>query len=566
MRLLFTFLLLLSLNSAMAAQSEPLVTINSDTTNLTQFKIGLFLNNTDKLDFPAIQSQQFVESNNADTLGITVTDTWVKMNLFNATDKQQSLVLHQDLGYTFIDMQYFLVNKQGELIDQQQVNPALESDMHGADALYAFTLEPQEYRTIFVRQKTDAYHFYNFSIRSDKNAQEFLIAEKIDSIFFVGLLLALAIYNLLLFVSSRSKEYLYYSLYLLTAMTWMFYMYGSLAHYIHLYGGIAFRFNFALMIIPIFLALFVQSIFETKAKYPTEHKFLTSIIVLLTLNVLYGIVDFNSALQLLSLLLDYTLIVFLWVSISLYRKGNKLVKIFLVAHIFYIIFNIYALLFYMGLVDYSYIALHGIGVGIVIEALVLSYLLSYKFKILQDERRQAQGEANTDGLTRLYNKRKYEADYEDYYTHSDDIALAFIDGDHFKSVNDSYGHDMGDQVLIQMANVLFDKTRILKNVHCYRYGGEEFIVLFMGYTQEEVMETLNQIKASIETIAFQFEGKPFTQTISIGVAFKNNQPQADPKALFNAADAAVYEAKAQGRNRIVISEGLNRKPCLNLNN
>ncbi|MGB5792689.1 ATP-binding protein, partial [Poseidonibacter sp.] len=88
--------------------------------------------------------------------------------------------------------------------------------------------------------------------------------------------------------------------------------------------------------------------------------------------------------------LNYALIVFMWASVSIYKKGDNIIKIFLYAHTFYLIFNIYSLLFYMGIVEFSYLSSHGIGIGIMIEALMLSYLVSYKFKIMQEQKASSQ--------------------------------------------------------------------------------------------------------------------------------------------------------------------------------
>ena len=165
-------------------------------------------------------------------------------------------------------------------------------------------------------------------------------------------------------------------------------MHGVLSHYFHIYGAISYRFNFGLLFTPIFLALFIQSLVNTKEKYKTEHLLLNSVIIILFINFLYAVIDFDNAITLVYLTLDYSLIIFLYISISIYRKGDKIIKIFLYAHIFYLIFNIYALMFYGGLVDFTYISFHGIGIGIMIEALMLSYLLSYKFKIIEEEKKQ----------------------------------------------------------------------------------------------------------------------------------------------------------------------------------
>ncbi|MGB5866361.1 MAG: 7TM diverse intracellular signaling domain-containing protein [Arcobacteraceae bacterium] len=365
------------------------VRIDSNQANIKNFSIEYFIDSTNQLKFKDILSKQFTLGHNSDTLGTDVTNTWVKITLYNTTSENQKLFLHQDLAFTFVSIKYFEMDENNQLIQTKVVDvysKNAKNQLSGADAIFKFSINPHETKTIYINQRTLAYHFYNFSILSEKNSIDYLVYQKIDGILFVGLLLALALYNLMIFISSRYKEYLYYSLYLLSATVWIFYMYGSLAHYVHLYGGITFRFNFGLMLVPVFLALFVQSIFETKQLYKTEHKFLTSIIVLLIANFIYGLVNFSHALQLLSLGLNYSLIVFIWIGISIYKKGNKIIKIFLVAHTFYLILNIYALLFYMGLVDFNYISSHGIGIGIIIEALMLSYLVSYKFKIIEQEK------------------------------------------------------------------------------------------------------------------------------------------------------------------------------------
>ena len=334
----------------------------------------------------------FRSGENKDTLGVDVKDVWIKIKLFNTTRKSQTLFLHQDLAYTFKNIEYFELNKSNDILNKQVVScnsTDTKEQLNGADAIYKFTLHPQESKTIYIHQTTSAYHFYNFSIFSEKESTEYLIYEKVDAVLLVGLLLALALYNFLIFLSSRYKEYLYYTLYLLSSTLWIFYMYGSMAHYFQVYGGIPFRFNFGLLFNPVFLTLFVQAIFNTKTVYKREHKFLNSIIIILLLNFIFALVNFSLGLQILSLTLNYSMVIFLGVAISIYLKGNKIIKIFLCAHVFYLVFNVYGLLFYMGMVDFTYISSHAIGIGIIIEALILSYLVSYKFKIMNKEKEEA---------------------------------------------------------------------------------------------------------------------------------------------------------------------------------
>lgn len=386
MRFIILFLSLLTLSF-----SAPIVKLNSNLFAITNFKIEYYIDRTNQLKFKDIHSVKFTEGKNSDSLGENVTSTWIKIKFLNTTNQTQTLFLHQELAYTHASIKYFEVDDKNNLLHIKEMNKEFSKEkmnIDGADSIYEFILEPQQTKTIYLNQKTYAYHFYDFSIRSQQESSNFLIYQKVDGVLFVGLLFALALYNLFIFISSGYKEYLYYSLYLLSATVWIFYMYGSLAHYFHIYGVVSARFNFALMLVPIFLALFVQTIFETKTKYKTEHKFLNSIIVVFSITIFYGLINLNQSIQLLSLVLNYALIVFMWISISVYKKGNKIIKIFLFAHTFYLIFNVYAILFYMGLVDFNYVSSHAIGIGILIEALMLSYLVSYKFKVIEEEEKK----------------------------------------------------------------------------------------------------------------------------------------------------------------------------------
>ena len=369
--------------------AEPIVSIHSDTFSITHFKLSYFIDNKKNLNFSQIQKQKFIEGFNKDSLGVDIVNTWIKIQLFNAIDKNQILFLHQDTAYLNTKIRYFELDATDTLVQKKELflyyNESKDM-MDGSDSIFKIDLKMHESKTIYINQETLAYHFYNFSILSEKESRHYLVIEKIDAVLFVGLLFALSLYNLFIFISSRYKEYLYYSLYLLSATIWIFYIYGGLSHYFHIYGNFSYYFNFALIFMPIFLAFFVQSIFETKEKYLIEHKFLNSIIVILFLNFLYGLFDFKTALAFISIALNYALIVFMCVSISIYRKGDKIITFFLYAHTFYLIFSIYSLFFYMGLVEFSYLSSHGIGIGIVIEALLLSYLVSYKFKTIEEEK------------------------------------------------------------------------------------------------------------------------------------------------------------------------------------
>lgn len=131
------------------------------------------------------------------------------------------------------------------------------------------------------------------------------------------------------------------------------------------------------------------------------------------------------------------------------------------------------------------------------------------------------------------------------------IGLMMIDADHFKAFNDTFGHDAGDQVLREIAGALRSHTRG-EDVAC-RYGGEELCVVLPGATPEITLNRAEQLRGSVAALLPERGGVSLGQaTVSIGVA---NFPVhgATWRDVLLAADAALYQAKQQGRNRVVVA-------------
>ncbi len=236
MKFIILFFSLLSLSLA-----QPDVNINSDKFSITDFELGYFIDNENKVKFEDIKSIKFKQAPNKDSLGAKVKNVWIKIKFFNATKKEQTLFLHQDLAYKFTSLEYFEVDSNNKLLKNYLISPydsSKKEQLNGADAIFEFTLKADEHKTIYIYQKTPAYHFYNFLVFSQRESIRHLIYEKVDAVLLSGLLLALALYNLLIFISSRYKEYLYYSLYLVSSTLWIFYVYGAMAHYFEIYGDI----------------------------------------------------------------------------------------------------------------------------------------------------------------------------------------------------------------------------------------------------------------------------------------------------------------------------------------
>jgi diguanylate cyclase (GGDEF)-like protein len=153
-------------------------------------------------------------------------------------------------------------------------------------------------------------------------------------------------------------------------------------------------------------------------------------------------------------------------------------------------------------------------------------------------------------LTGLANRRAFfeAAEIElDRAAHTPrSLALIVFDADHFKHVNDRYGHPAGDRVLCDLAHALRDTFRAVDTVA--RLGGEEFAVLLPSTGVEQALLVADRLRAQVATRLVAAEGAEIAYTVSAGVAVLDGTGSID--ALIKRADEALYHAKAQGRNRV----------------
>jgi len=127
------------------------------------------------------------------------------------------------------------------------------------------------------------------------------------------------------------------------------------------------------------------------------------------------------------------------------------------------------------------------------------------------------------------------------------FALAFADIDHFKAINDTWGHQTGDAVLISLASTVI--SHLGDDRACGRWGGEEFLILFAGYDGERAVAAANHLREVVGSIRHAGGPDGFSATISLGVTLY--QPGETLDMVLSRADAALYQAKETGRNRVV---------------
>lgn len=182
--------------------------------------------------------------------------------------------------------------------------------------------------------------------------------------------------------------------------------------------------------------------------------------------------------------------------------------------------------------------------------------LNVKIEELQKELAIVKQEKSTDFLTSVLNRRAYEEEVikieKKYEAFESNYAIVFYDVDHFKKINDTYGHNCGDTVLETLGKILKSLTR--KENIIARYGGEEFLALINYEEEKELYKYINRVKNLINTTRFRYKDISIQVKFSAGVSFRRNYKNyAEAKKK---SDDLLYQAKKEGRNKVIFDNGV----------
>ncbi|UTF60293.1 diguanylate cyclase [Gilvimarinus sp. DA14] len=398
----------------------------------------------------------------------------------------------------------------------------------------------------------------------------------------LGAGLALSIHNLIIFFASRRAMHFYYAMF---AASWVFGWAQVLQVPKEIFAWQSPSLHWpGFLLLPITSVLFYSDFLDLKHHLPRLYRASMGNGIASVLSIPIAMVWPGSGVVFASVFTAIMMALALAAGIVRLRSGFKPARYFLLAYIMLLVPNLISNLVNLGVISPPPFNVYLFGlVGTALDALLLAFAMAYTLQLINQENirlknnlggivaertealEKAQHElqkrnaelksmAYTDPLTRLLNRRSFEQSLQQEAERSarqhTGFSLLMIDLDFFKKINDQFGHKVGDDCLIMVADLLRNNVRAIDVVS--RLGGEEFCVLMPATDVAEARHLAHRIGEKLAATPIpECDGKRLT--CSIGIAYSTDFPAGSD--LLEKADSALYQAKAEGRNKVVVSAG-----------
>ncbi|QSX32328.1 GGDEF domain-containing protein [Shewanella avicenniae] len=506
--------------------------------------------------------QQFAQGNatTADyqflTFGIKEHATWVKISTHNPSTR--ALRKRLTAAQTWVESVDVYLVKEQQILYHWHSGDGQMADNHLVPTLgYVFDMElPSGDSDIYIRAASLDPLVMPISLTNVYEARALQTKVHVSMGVLYGILMALVGFNLLLYATLKHSVALHYSLYIGCflvmnfgyegfAFSWLYPHSSSFQNYstlffMVLHGASGLLFVCSYLQIPLNKSRFRQWV----TSYSILGLIASATTVVLQLHILTAWIAFG--------FISLTTLIMIVVALLNVAKSVD-ARYLLLAVSFSMLGLLASSLSVLGVIPYSFYAYHGAEFGVVSEAIILAIVVAFRLRNIEQERISAQYLATHDPLTRLSNRRAFEAAAREFLQQPANInkpvSFIMMDIDHFKAINDSYGHHVGDQALYHIATLMGYQYR--KGDTMARWGGEEVAILLPNTQLAAAVRYAEQLRLSVQNSPLIAESQRIHITASFGVSFCVNHGQTEIlHDLYIRADKWLYRAKNKGRNRV----------------
>jgi len=487
-------------------------------------------------------------------LGIGHRPIWARLVIENSSDRPvlRDLVI----GQSWLDRVDVQLRHGGRFIGRWSTGDAIAGAPYLNEALgyvieHSFAPGRSE---VLIRVETPDPLVLDVRLLTPQAAAQQERVERYSYGFLYGFLFSLAAYNLMLFFGLGRLPSLYYALYLLSfialnltytgrGLAWLWPYSPNLQRYVIL----AF-----IVLTPCAGLRFAREFLDLDRQSPRLARLVRGS---------YGLAPLLSGLTILTHQQEAAawlafsvmgLFICAMVGLGLYsvHRGQLSARYFLYAALASMIGMAMTEFSTWGFLPFTTLTYRGVEIGMMLDATLLALALTHYVRTQSIERQRAEREARIDELTQLNNRRGFlelaEAPYRIALRHHRSLAVIMLDVDHFKVVNDQYGHALGDAVLTDLGQFLMATAR--RSDIVARWGGEEFVLLLPEASLVEALEFAERLRQLLSEHVIHHRGTSLQMTATLGVAeLAGTQELA---ALIDAADKALYTGKLAGRNRV----------------
>jgi two-component system, sensor histidine kinase LadS len=494
--------------------------------------------------------------------GVTGKYHWVRVRLSNAdSEEARHWVLYHETSYLDELLVHYADNGQSqETVTLSDRVPFHERPVNHRTLAFQHTTPAGGYTDLLLRL-----HFHKADtltlnlLLSDVTAfEEKARLENLVYGGYYGLMATLLVIAVIFACILRQWVYLNYAAFLVFSILMWAALNGFSFQY--LWPGSVFWHNEGFHIIFLMMAItalqFSRGFLKTRTHFPRVHRCITIAQGVMVGGILLRLVGVYVPVLALSFLALSVLVLLAPLGLMAYRKGLRYARWYAIAWAIYGLGLTFSVLsastsvFSWGMSPLNYAQAGG-----ALEAIFLLIALGERLVSWDRDRRQALEIAHQDALTKLGNRRALEEGFgafqDRFLVQGLPVFLIMIDLDHFKEINDRYGHDAGDTILVRAGKIIRNGSR--PQDVCTRFGGEEFAILLQAPSIQQAWEVAERIRVEFAANPTMYQGNIIEHTLTAGITPVMMGDQLMPRSqIIQQADQALYHAKHAGRNQTCI--------------